>query len=149
MNEFGIGITSGIITSFIVFLLQMGYSRVLLPWFEELLYRDLKIEGRWLVTYPEAEDFTEAIELSRNGHAVSGSVTVTGGPDVGRVYLVNGTFKNLILTLSFAGQDTTRLDRGTYTVQTKNNGQHLQGYSTFYQDDENGIACMECDWKRG
>lgn len=149
MNEFIIGVTSGLVTSLIVFVLQLYYFRVLLPWFEELLYRDLKIEGRWLVEYPEGKEFTEAIELNRQGHRVTGTVTVTGGPDRGRVYAFEGTFKNLILTLSFAGRDGTRLDRGTYTLQAKNNGQHLQGYSTFYQDDDNTIVCMECNWRRG
>ena len=148
MNEFSIGVISGLVTSLIVFLFQIGYVQILRPWLEEVLYRDLKIEGRWLVEYPEGEEFTEAIELKRQGHRVTGSVTVTGGPDLGRVYAVDGTFKNLILTLSFAGQDATRLDRGTYTLQTKSNGQHLQGYSTFYQDDENTIVCMKCNWRR-
>lgn len=148
MNEFNIGVISGLVTSLIVFVFQVGYIKAFQPWLEELLYRDLKIEGRWLVKYPEGKNFTEAVELKRRGHHVAGSVTVTGGPDQGRVYMVNGTFKNLILTLSFAGQDATRLDRGTYTLQARDNGQLLRGYSAFYQDTDNAIVSMECNWIR-
>lgn len=143
------GVISGLLATAIVFVIQVVYVKVLRPWVEEFLYRDLKVEGRWLVTYPENEEFAEAVELSRNGHDVSGTVTVTGGPDKGRVYLLNGTFKNLILTASFAGKDETRLDRGCFTLQVKNNGQHMQGFSNYYQDDENEIACLECRWERG
>ena len=52
MNEFAVGIVSGLVTSLIIFVLQLGYIRVIHPWFEELVYRDLKIEGRWLGEYP-------------------------------------------------------------------------------------------------
>jgi hypothetical protein len=148
MSDITIGIVSGLVTSVIIFFAQVIYFKALQPWLEELLYRDLRVEGRWLVEYPEAKEFTEAVELKRQGHRVNGTIVVTGGPDHGRVYIVVGTFKNLILTLSFAGQDATRLDRGTYTVKTTKNGQNLLGFSTFYQDDEDAIICMKCNWTR-
>ncbi len=149
MNEFTVGVVSGLVTTLIVFVVQVGHIKILRPWLEELLYRDLKIEGRWLVEYPQAPGFTEAVELRRHGHRVTGSVTVTDGPDKGRLYVVDGTFKNLILTLSFSGHDETRLDRGTYTLQTQNNGQHFLGYSAYYQDDKNAITALQCKWHRG
>jgi hypothetical protein len=148
MNEFSIGVVSGLVASLIIFVLQLGYLRVFRPWLEELLYRDLKIEGRWLGEFPEAEEFKETVQLTREGHRVKGTVTVTRGPDIGHTYAVEGTFKNLILTLSFAAQDSTRLDRGTYTFQVQNNGRDLCGFSTFYQDEENAITCMKSTWKR-
>ena len=146
MNELSIGVVAGLVASLIVFAFQVGYVKVLRPWIEEMLYRDVEIEGSWLLGYPENEDFTEAVELKRRGHRVTGVVTVTGGADKGRVYILEGSFKNLILTVSFSGQDASRLDRGTYTLQATNNAQHLHGYSTYYQDDENCIACLKCNW---
>lgn len=148
MEELSIGVISGLVASLIIFIFQLGYVRIFRPWFEEFLYRDLKIEGRWHVEFTSASDFSEVVELKRQGHRVSGTVTVTQGPDQGRIYIIDGSFKNLILTLSFSGQDETRLDRGTYTLQVHNNGQHLDGYSAFYQDEENKITCLECIWKR-
>jgi hypothetical protein len=148
MNEFTIGVVSGLVTSLIVFVLQLGYLRVLRPWIEELLYRDLMIEGSWLGEYPENADLKETVQLARKGHRVTGTITVTGGPDVGHVYSVEGSFKNLILTLSFAAQDSRRLDRGTYTFQAQDNGRCLRGYSTFYQDHKDAIACMKSIWTR-
>jgi len=149
METVVLGVVSGLVATAIVFVVQVGYAKVLKPWIEEILYRDLKIEGRWLATYPQAEGSTEVIELIRQGHTITGLVTVTGGPDKGQVYALSGTFKNLILTASFSGKDEARLDRGCFTLQTKNNGQHLVGYSTYYQDDENEIASLECRWERG
>ena len=148
MNAFTIGVVSGLVTSVIIFVLQMGYVRVLRPWIEELLYRDLMIEGSWLGEYPENEDLKETVQLVRKGHRVTGTITVTAGPDVGHVYTIEGSFKNLILTLSFAARDSRRLDRGTYTFQAQDNGRCLLGFSTFYQDHEDAIACMKSIWKR-
>ena len=149
METIVLGILSGLVASAIVFLIQIGYMKVLRPWIEDILYRDLRLEGRWLVTYPEAEDISEAVELARSGHSVTGTITVTAGPDKGRVYSLSGTFKNLILTASFSGRDEARLDRGCFTLQVKHNGQHLVGFSTYYQDDENEIACLAAKWERG
>lgn len=143
------GVVAGLLATAIIFVIQVVYVKVLRPWVEEFLYKDLRIEGRWLVTYTESEEFTEAVELTRSGHDVSGSITVTGGPDKGRVYLLTGTFKNLIMTASFSGKDESRLDRGCFTLQVKNNGQKLKGYSIYYQDDDNEISCLECEWVRG
>jgi len=143
------GIIAGLLATAIIFIVQVIYAKILRPAVEEFLYKDLRIEGRWLVTYPENEEFTEAVELTRSGHDVSGTITVTGGSDKGRVYLLTGTFKNLIMTSSFSGKDESRLDRGCFTLQVKNNGQQLKGFSSYYQDDDNEISCLECRWERG
>lgn len=149
METIVLGVISGIVASAIVFVIQLGYLKILRPWAEELLYRDLKIEGQWMVQYPDAkEDFSETVELSRSGHTVTGLVTVTGGPDKGRIYHLTGTFKNLILTTSFSGKDERSLDRGCFTVQAQGNGQDMVGYTTYYQDDTNAIASLKCTWKR-
>ena len=52
--------------------------------------------------------------------------------DRGKVYEFSGSFKNLILTLSWMPRDDTSLERGTLTVKLVENGRKFVGHGAFY-----------------
>jgi hypothetical protein len=73
-------------------------ERILVPWFEERVYKDAQIEGKWFSLYPTTEEHRqETISLTRHGHAVTGTMICTAGFDEGEQYQLSGSFRNLIL----------------------------------------------------
>lgn len=147
MENIAIGIVSGLLTAFLVIVIRKLWVSVVVPWYEECIYKDAHIEGTWEGVYPELE-LKEIITLKRNSHFVEGIIAIVEGPDQGKTYEVTGTFKNLILTASYNSLNKQNLDRGTYTLMLRNNGSSLEGYSAFYEDDSNKIMYGNCVWNR-
>jgi hypothetical protein len=70
--------------------------------------------------------------VGRNRERVEATTTCLEGPDRGKVYEFGGSFKNLILTLSWMPRDDTSLERGTLTVKLVENGRKFVSHGAFY-----------------
>ena len=74
MDELVIGVVSGLVASFIVFVLHKLYLSVIRPWIEDRVYKDARIEGRWCISYPEMSEVEEQVTLERSAHKVTGQI---------------------------------------------------------------------------
>jgi hypothetical protein len=148
MEQIGIGIIAGLLTTLLVVVVRQLWVTVIEPWYENRVYKDVRIEGVWHGKYGEGEFGEEVVRISRVGHNVTGSITVTNGPDKGQSYVFSGTFSNLILTAAYTAKDTSNLDRGSYCLMLVNNGSNLVGYSSFYEDSKHKIVSGKCTWSR-
>ncbi len=137
--NFVIGITSGLLTAVIVVLFRAFWVGVLIPWFEERVYKDAKIEGDWFGRTPGNEfKFT----LERAGHKITGRIHSLSGNDTGKEWVISGSFRNLILSAVYEPTDRQRLDRGSMTLMLRNDGFALAGRLAYYLDLSHTIA--EC-----
>jgi len=148
MESLGIGVVSGIVTSALIFLFQIIYLRIIRPWYDERVYKDTEIEGRWKIVYEGVEDLTEEVaELKRNAHHVTGTITVLKGPDAGRTYSLVGEFKNSLLTVNYCAVDKLALDRGAFVLQVTKNGYGFSGQCSYYHDSH-AIVSRTANWTR-
>lgn len=131
------GLVGGLVATFLTLVIRNAWLSIVVPWYEERVYHDAHFEGLW----DGAETFSDtdppltdhfAMELRRQGHRVDGTTTCLDGPDKGKVYLASGTFKNLILTMTWWPRDDTSLERGTLTVKLVENGKKFVGHGAFY-----------------
>jgi hypothetical protein len=156
MNGFGgsvvSGIISGLIATFLAVVVRTFWMRAVVPWYEERVYRDAKIEGRWRsrVEYSDApEDWDEFIvEITRMSHRVESLLTCVDGANKGNVYKFSGTFGNLILTGSYASIDPARLARGTLTLRLIKDGQAMEGYGAVYSPIKGYIFFAKVELER-
>lgn len=148
MDELVIGVVSGLVASFIVFVLHKLYLSVIRPWIEDRVYKDARIEGRWCISYPEMSEVEEQVTLERSAHKVTGQINCTKGPDAGKIYDVEGTFRNLLLTLTYASADRSALDRGAFVLQLNGNGGSFCGHSSYYYNQDHSIVGAACEWRR-
>jgi hypothetical protein len=92
-----IGTTAGLLTAMLVGGVKQYIVKVVLPWYENLIYKDVKIEGRW---HAEAvinnRDVERVWVITRQGHDVTATITSTAGFDKGQTFQMKGTFKNLV-----------------------------------------------------
>jgi len=147
VDALGSGIIAGLLTTLIVVVFHCLWIRAIQPWYEERIYKDARIEGCWKITYPNIEG-EEIAKIERQGHRITGNVTVISGPDQGKMYVFSGTFKNLILTGEYSSANRAALDRGTFSVMLSNNGNSFSGFSSFYHDSKNGMGSEECKWDK-
>lgn len=96
------GLVSGLVVTLFVVTFKRFWDVVIVPWFEERVYKDVKIEGKWYGLYPTTKDLSQdIIVLKRRGHFIEGKLTCTLGHDEGREFSLQGSFRNMILPLTY------------------------------------------------
>ena len=152
MNELSyslvVGVISGVVAAFLVFVFRSLWDRILVPRYEELLYKDAKIEGAWSaeITYLEGEKNKHKMQLRRVGHNVTGTSTCYEGYSEGSSYDLQGTFKNLTLSCTYHINDARRLERGAMVLMLINDGATLKGYVSYYDNQTNSVRATTCEW---
>ena len=151
-REAVIGISAGVAVAVLVYFFQKVWKRILEPWFEERVYRDAKVEGKWegrLVELCEPTgDYLELISLERRAHRITGTITCTGGADIAEEYALEGTFRNLLLSGTYWQKSRRSLDRGSFTLKLTENGERLEGHCAYYNTPNDCVQCSEYSWTR-
>lgn len=144
-----VGLVSGLVVSFVVLVLSKFWKNVVEPIFEEKVYKGLHIEGKWYSLYVEATDFRqETIKLKRRGHTISGHMVCKTGADEGEEYSISGSFRNLLLPLTYETTDKKKSDRGTVTLMSTHNGERLVGKVTLYETNLDTVVTAQVIWFR-
>jgi hypothetical protein len=153
MNDISANISIGVIAGLLATLLTVGFRRVwisiLVPWFEELVYKDAKIEGTWYGLSPDMDtERYDVISLKRNGHHVEARMTCSSSTDSGKAYCIIGSFRNLILSATYETEDFRGLDRGAMSLMLTENGNKLVGHLAYYSDPGHAINDATVIWYR-
>lgn len=144
-----VGLVSGLVVSFLVLVIGRFWKNIVEPWFEERVYKDLQIEGKWYSLYVDAGDYRqEIVNLTRHGHSISGKMTCKNGADDGEEYTLCGSFRNLVLPLTYESADKTKSDRGTITLMSSHNGQRFLGEVAMYETKSDSIDTATVIWFR-
>ena len=70
-----IGVASSLIATFIFYWLIELFKRIVLPWYEDKIYRGVRIDGKWTSTTirdPE-NDISASMQLNQKGENVTGT----------------------------------------------------------------------------
>jgi hypothetical protein len=142
------GTVGGVVATILcIFFAEVLWKRIIVPWYEERVYKDSKIEGTWKGMVAGGKVQTpDIVELRRIGHNVSGTMHVSGHR--AGIYMLEGSFKNLILSVTYAAIDRTQLNRGSITLMLKENGAQLIGKCVHYDGHLMSIAAQDYELKR-
>lgn len=158
MSDIVFSLVTGLVSGLIATFFAVGFARfwktVVEPWFENMVYKDARVEGRWLArgTFDflnlgqVEEEFS--VTLRRIGHHVCGTAVCVSGPDKGLTYHLDGTFRNLLLTCTYTSQNSAALDRGVYSLMLLNNGKTLRGHCLYYCYLEHDVRTCAYEWNR-
>lgn len=148
-ENFIAGLVSGLVVTLFVVVFKKVWDAILVPWFEERVYKDVQIEGKWYGLYPNTVDLSQdIIVLERQGHAIKGKLICTHGADEGNEFNLQGSFRNMLLPLTYEIKDTSKTDRGTITLKAINNGVELIGKIALYNDALDEITTANIHWFR-
>lgn len=144
----GVGVVSGLFSTILVFLGAKYWNSVVIPWYEERVYKDIRIAGEWRTRGKESgEEFSETAIIKQNAHRVWGEITYRT-EDEFILYEFEGELRNLILSARYWVKGQNNLDRGTFTLMVKDNGDTLQGYYAWYMDIANEVIGDRYVWTR-
>jgi hypothetical protein len=71
-----------------------------------------------------------------------------GGRDDGQQYDLQGSFRNMILPLTYESHDRQKTDRGTITLKLTYNSGRLEGKIALYSDPDDSIKSTDVTWFR-
>lgn len=152
LTSFAIAILSGITTSAILVFISVVVKKIINPQLEEMLYKDIKVEGNWdvIATYKNKKTATRTMEIYRKGHKVTGFLLSKSGHDEGESWEFTGEFRNTILTAIYESRDKSCMDRGTATLMVKENGMILEGICALYSSQSSAVefAYYKCSRRR-
>ena len=126
------GVISGLLAVFLVFVITTCWRKILVPWYENRIYQDIRIDGVWSGSGVEREKpFTEVIRVKQIAHRVEGEIVFKNRNAIIE-YIFKGEFKSLLLTAQYYAKQESNLDRGTFTLLLHNNKKTFHGYYTVY-----------------
>lgn len=145
-----VGLTSGLVVSLFILVFRHFWNAVIIPWFEERVYKDAKIEGKWYSIYTEKsmKNRKEVISLKRHGHFIKGNIVCVSGPDEGEEYNISGSFRNMILPMVYENTDSSNTDRGTITLKSNGSGKKFSGKVSYYSGPSDNIEDSNVIWFR-
>lgn len=151
-SELTTGVVIALVSACVTLALARFWRNVMLPWIDEMSYDEPRFEGEWTAveTFSD-EDPGSADEkgeyrmvLKRRGHRVSGTYTGVNGPDKDSVSSMEGSYRNLILTVTWRPVDKRALDRGTLTLKLTKNGKEFVGFGLYYSPKTERVHTSAC-----
>ena len=143
------GLVSGLVVTLFVLVFRNLWKTIIVPWFENRVYKDIHIEGKWFGLYPSTPELRQdVVSLTRHGHLITGKMICSKGFDEGEEYTLCGSFRNLLLPLTYESTDKSKSDRGTITLKCIRNGERLSGKIALYQTITDRIEAANIIWFR-
>lgn len=110
-----------------------------LPWVIQYLSKSsLVISGKWKTSFKEeGKKYSEIATLKQRGQKISGTIVLNEeGEEI--IYNFNGTFKDLILSGTYASIDESNFERGTILLRYIKKGKAMKfiGQNSFFSKEE-------------
>jgi hypothetical protein len=146
--EIIIGIISGLLTIFILWILRLMYINSFSPWVRKIKYSGISIKGEWRTELTiENEVFKEKVEVFQNGTSVKGRFTLQKEKET-RIYEFTGKYSDLILTGIYEQKGKKSTDRGSFTLRLFNDGKSFIGITSLYSFLHEDIVPGKYIWHR-
>ena len=143
------GVITGILTSFIIFLLIQIFNKIIVPWYQLTIYRGLSVAGVWEEKhqYKSYSDISK-LSISQNSQMIKCLMTVVKTEnDSGEVEIKNfnlkGSFHDGHIILSGNNVDSKYRGHVTYLLKIANGGKSLAGVMSWVDSGSDRIHSSE------
>lgn len=147
------GVMAGIVTSALLFILGLFISKVILPWYQELVYRGVDLRGTWTEEHQkDSAKYLFQISIEQNAHTVSGTATMfksgTGKDDYVQGFNVDGfTWEGFVL-LNLRSTERKSLSFATALLKVKDRGNTLKGSWAYRGRWTDEVESEDIKWER-
>jgi hypothetical protein len=148
----------GVVSSLIATLLFLGLAelvkKVLLPWAEDMIYRGVRVDGRWVdADKPDKSKIESVLELKQKADRITGIYSHEKAGEAGSksVYRVAGEIRNTYLNASLWPISDKMVDSGTLLVRVYHRDSllWLEGTMTYISSDTGKIESTSVRYKNG
>jgi hypothetical protein len=110
------------------------------------------LDGRWhMVTCFKDKDVGKEefdVEVTGCDQSITARATCIKGRDRGFIYVVEGTFANLVLRATWSCADPTRIETGAVCLMLLENGNVLTGLNVHYHTKKRKLCVTPLTWRR-
>ncbi len=155
------GVVAGVATSALLFLLGQMFVKILIPWYQGLIFKGVDLRGKWVSqrSFQSGIIYHYSLVLKQNANTLSGSMTISKinsqpGPPGGHLgdyvqgFEVNGTTWEGFVTLNMTSDDRRNLSFVTSLLQISNRGQALVGHMAYRSSVADQVDSEEITWTR-
>ena len=153
-----IGVISGITTSTLVYIIVLVFNRIVIPWYQDLIYKGVDISGEWkseidygILGPPFGAKGLFVLKLNQKAHSVKGSATgivKRDGQETVTTYNVEGEIGDRILHLTLKCSDKQRLGIYTELLEVSGHGNVMQGWTNWYSGRTFAVTALQKTWVR-
>ena len=150
-----LGIVSGLLTTFLIWLLTVIWRSKIVPWYEARVYQGIHIQGAWSLEHDkDAEDpwaHSESLTLVQTAHRISGAATLSSLEDPERPpssLTVDGGISDRIVSLSLNSPLKDRLSYSVLLLEVVGDGTILSGEVSFYNVESSQIESSSVKYKK-
>jgi hypothetical protein len=148
-----IGIITGILTSAFIALFVAVCQKIIMPWYLELIYNGLNIDGEWATSFIIEGVEEEAILIidqraTKLGATMTISTCRPDGETSVKTYRLHGRFENRFVVLSGKNINKQQLGVNVMLLQVSDGGNKLVGSEVWFSTVHNRIQSATMEWKR-
>jgi hypothetical protein len=153
-----IGIVSGILTSALIFLAVQIFRKIIIPWYQSIVYQGLIIDGEWKVFFQtpgvlQAQDII--LNLTQKAHRLEGTATYIIMKEEARkwseqvkTFHLEGRIADRFVVLTLRHTERNRIGVGTLLIEIIGDGRIMSGQITTYDVGASKIFSDECILRR-
>ena len=136
-----VGVIASLVSVLASLIFREYWLKIIIPWYEERLYKGAKIEGVWrtITKYRDGGENESIYTVKRKGHRIWGTINSPNGIDKGKSWRFNGFFKDLILSATYESSSRRILDKGSFSLLLNHNGEKLTGHLVYYANEGNTL----------
>jgi hypothetical protein len=147
LASLGIGIASSLFATLAFLCLAQVVKTIIVPWFEDKIYRGVRLDGRWSVAVTSQENPGSAqnpsLSLQQKGDRISGfySHDVSGTL---QIYRVEGQIRNTYFTASLWPVSNKEVDTAAILLRVfTRDGLKMSGILTIVDTGEGKVTAHE------
>lgn len=131
------GTVSGVITSALLFGLGLLFAKVIVPWYQSIVYNGIKLTDTWVCEWThETSNYKYVMNLSQSYHKISGTGTLLkSAVDTRYNYLQplspHGETREGFVLLNMKSQNSKHLTFITLMLKIIERGEALEGYCLY------------------
>jgi hypothetical protein len=127
-----IGVFAGIITSLLIWIIIVIIRRLVIPWYQQFVYRGIDLSGEWKSKheYGRGTKVDQMIGIEQKGHKISGTIISYNCVDKKEYtshYTITGEIFDNYVDLEYKIKDKKFIGRGSMLLKVIEGGEKLKG----------------------
>jgi hypothetical protein len=128
------GVVSGLLTSTLLLILGLVVSKIVVPWYTELIYKGVDLRGVWTEDRNLHSDIHFSVQLSieQHAHKIRGTGTLTksgtGDNDYVQFFNIDGSTWEGFLIINMQSTNRKTLSFCAGLLKVKGRGEYLEGH---------------------
>jgi len=150
-----LSVFAGILTYIIIEILKLIFNKIIIPWYQDKIYRGFDISGIWTENHNYENMITQEseIHISQNAHNILGKISLIKKGDDGQIlgtknFEFKGEFYNNFLNITCWNADKKQIGTHNYLMKIERDGKEMDGFKTYFDIGFGKIRSQEIFWTR-